>query len=72
MKSVGEAPIILEVKVKIGAHETIGIYPEDHDEPAGTLIAVQGNDGLVKIGITGLSISEMLGLGVDEKVSIKW
>lgn len=71
VQNVSKAPNLLEVKIKVGDHETIGIYPDDHDEPDGTLIAVD-KSGLIEIGITGMSISEMLGLAVDEKVTIKW
>ena len=70
--SCANAPNLQEVKVQIGPHETIGIHSPDHQEPEATLIAVAGRDGFVEIGITGMNISEMLGIRVGEKVTISW
>jgi S-adenosylmethionine hydrolase len=69
---VAEAPNIREVKIQIGPHETIGVHARDHKEPEGTLIAVENQDGFVEVGITGMNISEMLGIKFGEKVTIKW
>ena len=63
---------MLEVKVQIGPHETIGVHPADHNEPEATLIAICGDSGFVEIGITGINISEMLGIPVGEKVTVSW
>ena len=61
-----------QAKVAVGGHETIGIYPTDHNEPESTLIAVQGTSGHIEVGITGMNMSQMLGLAVGEKVKITW
>ncbi|MDG2014817.1 MAG: hypothetical protein P8J33_15020 [Pirellulaceae bacterium] len=66
------APNQEEVRVQVGGHETIGIYPPDHNEPAGTLIAIINAEGCLNIGITGINISEMLGIGVGETVTVIW
>ncbi len=67
-----DAPNLLEVKVQVGPHETVGVHPPDHGEPQATLIAVQGAGGFVEIGIIGMNISEMLGIRIGEKVTISW
>ena len=61
-----------QARVAIGGHETIGIFPLDHNEPESTLIAVQGGSGKIEVGITGTNVSKMLGLAVGEKVRITW
>jgi len=70
--SAGDLPNILEVRVRVGPHETIGIHPADHQEPESTLIAIENPNGMVEIGITGMNLGEMLGIKVGEKVTIKW
>lgn len=70
--SCSEALKLNEVKVQVGPHETVGIHPADHNEPDATLIAIAGAEGFVQIGITGINISEMLGIKVGEKVTISW
>ncbi len=60
------------VTVTVSEHHTLGIFPPDHNEPESTLIAVFGQSGFLEIGIVGLSISDMLGIGVGESVSVTW
>ena len=67
-----DVPRDQSVTVSFGAFETVGIYEADHGEPESTLIAVIGSQDLLELGIVGLSIHEMLRVGVGEKVSIKW
>lgn len=66
------APNLLEVKIQIGPHETLGIHPANHNEPEGTLIAIASERGLLDISITGMNISEMLGISVGQKVTVSW
>jgi S-adenosylmethionine hydrolase len=68
----GDAPDLLEVRVQIGPHETIGIHDPDHGEPESTLIAVRNAGDFVEIGITGMNISEMLGIKVGDEVTVRW
>lgn len=60
------------VSVEVGGHKTIGIYGEQHDQPDSTLIAILPEQGPLRIELTGISLSEMLGLNVGESVSIQW
>lgn len=70
--SVESAPADDSVKVTIGPHETAGIFDLDHGEPDATMIAVRGTSGHLEIGIVGMNMSEMLGIKVGEKVSVRW
>lgn len=72
VSSCAAAPNLLEVKIRIGAHETLGIHSATHNEPEGTLIAIASDEGLLNISITGMNISEMLGIPVGQKVTVSW
>ena len=72
VSSCATAPNPLEVKIRIGPHETLGIHPATHNEPEGTLIAIASDEGLLNISITGMNISEMLGIPVGQKVTVSW
>ena len=72
VQNAKDAPDLLEVKVQVGPHETIGVHPADHNEPEGTLIAVENAEGMIEIGITGMNISEMLGIPIGAKVTVNW
>ena len=57
------------VRIIFGGHETIGLYPDPHDQPAATMVAKLSNSGFLEVGI---SLSEMLGINVGEPVKIEW
>lgn len=59
------------VTVKFGGHETHGVHPGDHEQPIGTLVALQGQSGFLEIEIVGISIAEMLGIKAGESVVIE-
>ena len=69
---VADAPRDDSLSVKFGDHETVGLYPADHDQPAATMVASLGNSGFVEIEIVGISLSEMLGIKKGETVTINW
>ena len=58
--------------VKFGEHETHGIFDSDHGQPDATMVAFVGQTGYLEIEIVGISLSEMLGIKVDEKISVRW
>lgn len=60
------------VTVKFAEHETIGVYPEAHGQPAATLVASLGGSGCLEIEIVGISISEMLGIKAGVPVSVSY
>ena len=60
------------VRIIFGGHETIGLYPDPHDQPAATMVAKLSNSRFLEVGIVGISLSEMLGINVGEPVKIEW
>ncbi len=66
------APRDESVSISVGGHKTIGIYPEDHGQPDATLLAIVSDALPLRIELTGISISEMLGLDVGETVTVEW
>ena len=60
------------VRVVCDEHETVGIYPADHQEEQSTLMAVLGTGGFLELTIVGDSAKIMLGVPLKEKVVVKW
>jgi S-adenosylmethionine hydrolase len=60
------------VKILCDEHETVGIYPADHQEEACTLMAILGASGFLELTIVGDSAKAMLGVPLNEKVVVKW
>lgn len=60
------------VRVICDEHETVGIYPPDHQEPPLTLLAILGPSGFLELTIVGESAQAMLGVPLREKVIIQW
>ncbi len=59
-------------RVRFGDHETFGIFPADHGQPDSTLVAIIGNSDCLEIEIVGVSLSQMLGIKLNEDVSVEW
>jgi len=66
------APADESVRIHFDGHETVGIHTLEHSEPEMTLLALIGKSGKLEITITGISVSDMLGIRVGEKVTVKW
>ena len=60
------------VKIICDEHETVGIYPADHEEQACTLMAIVGSGGFLELTIVGDSAQMMLSVPLKEKVVVKW
>ena len=60
------------VKVTCDEHETVGIYPANHQEEPFTLMAILGDSGFLELTIVGESAKAMLGVSLNEKVTVKW
>ena len=60
------------VKIICDEHETVGIYPADHEEQACTLMAIVGSGGFLELTIIGDSAQAMLGVPLRQKVVVKW
>jgi S-adenosylmethionine hydrolase len=59
-------------KVICDEHETVGIYSSDHQEEPMTLMAILGSSGCLELTIVGDSAKAMLGVSLNEKVTVKW
>jgi Uncharacterized conserved protein len=53
-------------------HQTIGIFPADHPEEPFTFMAILGTSGCLELTIVAESAKEMLGIGIGEKIVVKW
>ena len=60
------------VKVICDEHETVGIYPANHKEEPFTLMAILGESGFLELTIVEESAKAMLGVALQEKVTVKW
>ena len=69
---LGSAPRDETLTIRMAGHETYGLYPEDHDQPEGTLVAKTNSGGIIEIEIVGLNLAEMLGIPVGEAVQVVW
>jgi len=72
IEQITNVPRDESVRIIFGGHETIGLYPDPHDQPAATMVAKLSNSGFLEVGIVGISLSEMLGINVGEPVRIEW
>ena len=61
-----------EVKIICDEHETVGIFPADHQEADCTLMAILGASGFLELTIVGDSAKAMLGVPLKEKIVVKW
>ena len=72
IEQIAHVPRDESVRINFGGHETIGLYPDPHDQPIATMVAKLSDSGFLEIGIVGISLSEMLGINVGEPVKIEW
>jgi len=57
-------------KVKFDGHETVGLYETEHGQPAATMVASVNKAGFIEIEIVGVSLSDMLGIGIGVAVGV--
>jgi S-adenosylmethionine hydrolase len=60
------------VIVSADEHVTMGIFPENHDQPEMTLIAMLDGTGRLQFVLVGDSAKMMLGIGVGTQVTVRW
>ena len=60
------------VTIVCDEHQTIGIFEAAHDEPASTFMALLRSDGTLELTIVGDSASQMLGVGIGQRVVVQW
>lgn len=69
---LSSAPRDERVQVQCDEHETFGIFPADHQQPAFTFLAVLSETGPLELVIVGESARDMLGIRAGAKVLVKW
>ncbi len=70
--SLVDAPRDGSLRVVVDEHETFGLFPTDHSQPAMTLVAMVDNQGPLTIAIVGESASAMLGVRTGAPVQVNW
>ena len=60
------------VSIRCDEHETRGIFGQNHSEPASTLLALIGSEGILELEIVGDSAAMMLGVRKGETVEVVW
>jgi hypothetical protein len=62
-----------DTKVTVdGDHETFGIFPSDHGQPAMTLVAIVEPPGPLRLHLVSDSAAMMLGVRVGATVEVIW
>ena len=66
------APTDASVRVVVDEHETYGLYPLQHSQPAMTLVAIAESGLPLTIVLVEDSASAMLGVRVGAMVEVHW
>jgi len=67
-----DVPTDQTTAIRCDGHETLGIFPADHNEPAATLLAYWNKGNQLTLCIVEENINLMLGIGVGTKVVVAW
>ena len=68
-----DIPRSTETRVKVDQeHETVGIFGNDHGQPAMTLIAIADGESPLKLHLVDDSASIMLGVRTGASVEVCW
>ena len=66
-------PRDISVRITVDEHETFGLFPEKHDQPSMTLVAIVADDDRpLKIELVDDSASAMLGVRAGAPVEVVW
>jgi len=66
------APRDSSLRIVVDEHETFGLFPIEHNQPAMTLVAIADKLGSIKIILVEDSASAMLGIRVGAPVEVHW
>lgn len=66
------APHDSSLRIVVDEHETFGLFPLEHNQPAMTLVAIADKNGSVKIILVADNASAMLGIRIGAPVEIHW
>lgn len=70
--SLSGAPRDATLRVVVDEHETYGLFPVDHSQPAMTLVAIVDDANPLTIVLVGDSASAMLGVRPGAPVEVHW
>jgi S-adenosylmethionine hydrolase len=70
--SLSGAPRDATLRVVVDEHETYGLFPVDHSQPAMTLVAIVDDTNPLTIVLVGDSASAMLGVRPGAPVEVHW
>lgn len=70
--SLADAPHGASLRVVVDEHETFGLFPTDHSQPAMTLVAMVDEHGPLTIVLVGDNASAMLGVRAGAPVQVNW
>ncbi len=71
-EQLNAAPTDETVVVHCDGHETNGIFPADHQQPAFTLLAVLDAESRLLLTIVDDSAQLMLGIAAGAVVTVRW
>ena len=66
------APTDASLRVVVDEHETFGLYPSNHSQPAMTLVAIVEESKPLTIVLVEDSASALLGVRVGALVEVYW
>lgn len=72
VESLAGAPQDASLRIVVDEHETYGLYPPQHSQPAMTLVAIVEDGRPLRIVLVGDSASAMLGVQVGAAVKVTW
>ena len=72
VSSLSGAPRGASLRIVVDEHETYGLFPSEHGQPAMTLIATVDDQGPLTIVLVGDSASAMLGVRAGATVEVYW
>ena len=72
VEKLAGAPHDASLRIVVDEHETFGLFPLAHNQPAMTLVAVADKIGSVRIILVEDSASAMLGIRVGAPVEVHW
>jgi S-adenosylmethionine hydrolase len=66
------APRGEQTVIRCDEHETCGLFPPDHNQPAFTFLAILNTAGQLELTIVADSARDMLGLRPGMEVVVQW
>jgi S-adenosylmethionine hydrolase len=72
VENLSGAPHDASLRIVVDEHETFGLFPLEHRQPALTLVAIADKIGPVRVILVDDNASAMLGIRVGAPVEVHW